>query len=361
MQGVNNKKLLTSQKCEQEEKFMMSLAYVLCIVLGTVIFFMGVQAVNTGWKRVIPKSYRITYIVLYVCYFVWSIYLARNILSNAIPDELILKKLFIASLLIGFVVADIIFIPSVLITRQGVIRKISFKNTLVYGFRKKLEKEYQKLNAEEFARQNNMDYISVIGGNRIENDEEIERIIAKENKYIKFYPYNDGYNYSPKKEWFGRFCTDGDVTYSMIMDTKKAFNCITNLKEILIQMIQLYWDSVEKDIYMDPYEFGLLLEEEPSEGYVGRAKLVMTADTIKNKKIEIDEKEKAKAYYLNRFLDCFIGWNFGAIINEDVELQIRLKQLNELVILKGLRSYRGVGMKLEFNDYIQKYRLDTTK
>lgn len=356
MQGVNNKKLLTSQKCEQEEKFMMSLAYVLCIALGIVVLFMGFQAVNTGWKRVIPKSYRITYCSLYVCYIVGSFYLSRNIIINSPSDG----EAIFAAILMTLIIADIIFIPAVLITREGVTRKISFKNTLVYGFRKKLEKGYQKLNTEEFAMQNNMGYISVIGGNRIENDEEIERIIARENKYIKFYPYNDGYNYSPKKEWFGMFYIDGDVSYMKIMDTNKAFNCITNLKEILLQMIQLYWDSIEKDIYMDPYEFGLLLEDEPSSKYVGRARLVMTADTIKNKKIEIDEKEKAKVYYLNRFLDCFIGWNFGAIINEDVELQIRLKQLNELAILKGLRSYRGVGMKLEFNDYIQKYRLDTT-
>lgn len=333
---------------------MMSLAYVFCIALGFATLFMGFQATHAGWTRKIPNSYRVTYFVLYVCYVVWSIYLARDIISTSSSSGSALA----ASILIAIIIADMVLGSSILITREGVIRKISFKNTLIYGLQKKIEKEYQKLNPEEFAEKNNMEYISVVCGNRIENDEEIERIVARDNKYIKFYPYNDGYNYSPKKEWFGRFEKDGTVYYAMIMDAKKAFNCITNLKEILMQMIQLYWDSIEHDVFMDPYEFALLLEDEPTERYMGRAKLVITADTIKNRRIEVDEKEKARKYCINRFLDCFIDWNFGAIINEDVELQIRLNQLNELAILKGLRESRRIGAKLEFNEYIQKYKLE---
>ncbi len=329
---------------------MMSLACVLCIILGVVVLFMGFQGLNAGWKRLVPRSYRVTYMVLYVCYVVWSMYLARKIISNSSDSTIV------AALLIAFVMAAMLFVPSILVTRQGVIRKISFKNTLIYGIQKKATKEYQKLNPKEFAEQNNMEYMMVVSGNRIENDEDIERIVAKDNKYIKFYPYNDGYTYSPKKEWFGKFEKDGEVYYAKIMDGKTAFSGITNLKEILLQMTQLYWDSIEKDLFMDPYEFALMLEDEPTEGYTGRAKLVITADTIKNRKIEVDEKEKARRYYVNRFLDCFIGWNFGAIVNDDLELRVRLKQLNELVTLKDMRNERRPGNKLEFNEYIQRYQ-----
>lgn len=329
----------------------MMLAYVFCIVLGIVIVFMGFQAHNAGWTRVVPISYKVTYMVLYVCYVVLGMNLAINIGEH--PS---LAKALAISTIIAFIIADMVLIPTVVTTRLGAIKKISFKNVLRYGLEKKEEKAYRKLSSHEFAEQNNVDYISVVGGSIIENDEGVERIVARENKYIKFYPFNDGYNYSPKKEWFGKFEKDGAVYYAKIMDTKKAFKCITNLKEILMQMIQIYCDNMKNDVFIDPYEFALMLEDKPKEGYVGRAKLVITADTIKNKNVEVDEKEKMKKYYLNRLLDCFLGWNFGAVIGENTDLMVKVMLLNNWVIAKGLRE-RRYGTKLYFDDYIQKYKL----
>lgn len=332
---------------------MMSLVYAYCIILGIALIFMGFQATHAGWTRKIPISYRVTYLVLYVCYVVQSIYVARNIGDN--PS---FAKVLVVSILIALAIANITVVPSVILTREGVIKKISFRNTLLYGFNKK-EEEYRKLTAEEFADQNNIDYIQAVGGNIIENDEGIERIVARENKYIRFYPFNDGYNYSPKKEWFGKFERDGAVYYAMMLDTKQAFSCITNLKDILMQMIQIYCDNMNKDVFLDPYEFALELEDEPKEGYVGRAKLVITADTIKNKNIEADEREDRKKYYLNRLLDCFIGWNFGTVIEENTDLMVKVMLLNDWVITKGLRVPKGVGSKLYFDDYIKRYKLRT--
>lgn len=332
---------------------MMSLACVLCIALGIFLVFMGFQAVNAGWTRKVPMSYRVTYIAIYAWYVIFATYLLRNM-----GDDLSTAMALVSSLLMALIIADMVFIPSIVVTRKGVIRKISFSNTLRYGLEKKEEKEYRNLTAEEFARQNNIDYIPIVGGGIIENDEGVERIAARDNKYIKFYPFNDGYNYSPKKEWFGKFKKDGEVYYAKIMDTKRAFNCITNLKEILMQMIQIYCDNMNKDVFIDPYEFALILEDEPKEGYVGRAKLAITADTIKNKNIESDEKEERKKYYLNRMLDCFLGWNFGVVIEENTDLMVKTILLNDWVITKGLREQR-CGTRLYFDEYIKRYKLRT--
>lgn len=331
------------------------LNYVFCTILGLAVIFMGFQAIHAGWTRILPISYKVTYCILYSLYVIFTICVIRNCGTNT--SELI--NFFDTLQFMLIIGGMILLLPSVILTRTSSIRKISFKNTLLYGLERKEEKEYQKLTSQEFAEQNNLDYIHVVGRNRIENDEEVERIIAKDNKYIKFYPFNDGYTYSPKKEWFGKFEKNGTVYYTMIMDTKKAFNCITNLKEILMQMLQIYCDNINKDVFIDPYEFALMLEDEPKEGYVGCAKLVVTADTIKNNRIETDEKEKMKKYYLGRMLDCFLGWNFGAVIEENTDLQIKVMLLNDWAITKGLRTQRRIGDKLYFDEYIKPYKLKT--
>lgn len=332
---------------------MMSLEYVICFILGLALLFMGFQGTRAGWDRSVPVSYKIAYVFIYICYMIFCF----NVTIGTIGPDIPLKIQIASFVLLGFLLGTTILIPNVLLSKG--IRKISFKNTLLYGFASKEEKKYRKLTSKEFADQNHTDYIPSVRGNIIEKND-VERIVAMENKYIEFYPFNDGSKYSHKKEWFGRFERNGEVYYAKIMDTKKAFNSITNLKEILMQMIQLYFDNMAKDIFMDPYKFALMLEDEPKEGYCGRAKLIITANTLTNRAIEVDEKENAKKYFLNRFLDCFLGWNFGKIINDDVELQVRIKQLNDYAILKGMRSsFQKYGTNLEFNEDIQQYKLNS--
>lgn len=332
---------------------MMSVAYLVFILFGMVLIFMGFQGVHTSWNRVVPISYRITYVALYTCYTVCSIYLAR--MSN----DLSTIQTIAVALMLALIIGNMILMLGCVINRNYTVRKISFKNTLLYGFRSKEEQVYQKFDVEKFAKENNLGYIANITGNRIENDSNIERIIAKDNKYIKFYPFNDGYAYSPKKEWYGKFEKNGSEYYAKIMDTKTAFNCISNLKEIIMHIIQIYEDNIYNDVFIDPYEFVLELEGEPVEGYIGPAKLLITSDTIKNSKIEIDEMEKARKYYINRFLNCFIGWNFGLVVEENEDLQKKLRTFNEFVIVKGLRTQRQPGNKLYFDDYIKRYKLNT--
>lgn len=344
---------------------MMSFAICMCLSIGVLLIAMGLRAAYVSKNRILPTSYKLTYFILYVCYIVMAISLVEKLMPIATWNDSVKSSVgeaIIVSIMIALAFADIFIMPTVMFNTNHSIRKMSFKAALFGGFTKKEEKEYQKINAREFADKYNLEYSMVVCGDIIESDDYCERIIAKDNKYVRFYPYNDGYTYTPKRQWFGKFIIKGDewiVRYLMIMDSKKAFSNITNLKEILMQMIELYWDNIDKDVFMDPYEFGLMLEDEPAEGYVGHARLVITADTIKNRKIDVDEKEHARQYYLNRFLDCFMSWNFGAIIEQDVELQVRLNQLNELAILKGIRKPRYNNGELEFNEYIKRYKLKT--
>lgn len=344
---------------------MMSLTIFICLFYGVLLVAMGLRAYYVSQTRILPTSYKLIYFIMYVCYVVMAICLINELMPISTlndPVKSALGETIIVSIMIALIIADLFIMPAVMFNTNHSIRKISLRVALFGGFTKKEEKEYQEINVREFAGKYNIDYVPVINGDIIESNDFFERIVAKDNKYIRFYPYNDGFTHSLKKQWFGKFIIKGEewiVRYLMIIDSKKAFNNITNLKEILMQMIQLYWDNLDNDIFMDPYEFGLMLEDEPVEGYVGRARLVITADTIKNRKIEVDEKDHARQYYLNRFLDCFMSWNFGAIIEQDIELQERLNQLNELAIVKGIREHRPNSGELEFNNYIKKYNLKT--
>lgn len=332
---------------------MMSLLFFVAVLVSLVGYFIALQGLQVSWKRTLPNSYKLVFCV------VWGIEAIYDfpilLMARAENDNNLIVILTIV--LIVMMLCKLLFVPAMIQKRDEAQSEISFKNALLYGFASKEQKKYRKLTSKEFADQNHIDYIPMVTGNMIERND-VERFIAIENKYIKLYPFNDGDKYSHKKEWFGRFERNGEVYYAKIMDTKKAFNNITNLKEILMQMIQIYFDNMAKDIFIDPYEFALMLEDQPKEEYRGRAKLVITADTLKNRIIEVDEKENAKKYYINRFLDCFLGWNFGKIINNDVELQLRINQLNDYAILKGMRSsFQTYGINLVFNEDVQEYKL----
>ncbi len=342
---------------------MMSFAIFMCLFIGVLLIVMGIRAYVISQTRIIPASYKLIYFVLYVCYAVMASFLINELMPLSTlndPVNTALGDTIIVSVMIALAVADIFIMPTVMFNTKHSIRKMGLKAALFGGFAKKEEKEYQRINVGAFADKYNLDYASIVSGDVIESNDFYERILAKDNKYIRFYPCNDGYTYSLKKQWFGKFIIkEKTIRYLMIIDSEKAFSNITNLKEILMQMIQIYWDCIDKDVFLDPYEFGLMLEDEPVEDYVGPARLVLTADTIKNRKIEVDEKEHARRYYLNRFLDSFMSWNFGAIIEQDLELQVRLNQLNELAILKGIRKQRVHSGELEFNEYVKRYKLKT--
>lgn len=60
------------------------------------------------------------------------------------------------------------------------------------------------------------------------------------------------------------------------MDNQSSFKNITNLSEILLQMVRLYAKYIDENVFIGSFGFAIKLDEEVRPDYVGRATLVMT-------------------------------------------------------------------------------------
>lgn len=157
------------------------------------------------------------------------------------------------------------------------------------------------------------------------------------NDLVFLYPLNDG---MPTCRF--EFYKGGQL----ILSNKREFQEITNLDEILLQMVRIINSSLDSDIVLDPYYFMLELTDGLCKDYHGKAKLVITDKAIRNRVLTEDNFEEAREYFINKFLDHFIGWNFGVSVNRNDELKNELKELNNKVIDMGIREYAGSGFEV---------------
>ena len=176
-----------------------------------------------------------------------------------------------------------------------------------------------------------------------------------DNNKIFFYPVNDG------------FPTCGFEFYkngNLIINNKKNYSEITNLDEILLNLVKTYSYSLDNEIVLDPYYFMLELTDGITPSYKGKASLVVTDKAIRNQFLNKDNFDEANKYYINHFLDHFMGWNFGLSINRNEVLKEALESLNTKVIYKHLRQYAGRGYEVCGNETeavngVQHYYLST--
>ena len=177
------------------------------------------------------------------------------------------------------------------------------------------------------------------------------------NNLIIFYPLNDG---NP---------TCGFVFYKndkLIIDNAQQYSQLSNLDDIILQMVRIFNNALDNRIVLDPYCFMLELTDEICKNYHGAANLVITEKTIKNQDLNEENFEEATKYFINCFLDHFIGWNFGVSVNRNEYLKRELEKLNEKVIDMGIREYAGSGVEVygvedEAYNGIQHYKLPTEK
>ena len=158
----------------------------------------------------------------------------------------------------------------------------------------------------------------------------------KEN-IVYFLPINDGYPTCPFEFYNGK---------DVVISNKKVFSEIKNLDEILIKMTELFDVCLDSDIIIDPYGFMLELTDELEPDYKGNAKLVVRKGAIVNNSLKDGRFEDARKYFINRYLDHFIGWNFGLSVNRNEELKNKLEKLNDKVIEMGIREYAGAGFEV---------------
>ena len=227
--------------------------------------------------------------------------------------------------------------------------------------RKKRKKEkivntdFQKITAKQIAEENGVEYIpKAIDYSFVTDIPRINKCFAAEGKYILLYPPNDGRPTCPI-EWLTKI-GGGDTK---IIDNKKSYNSITNLSDILLQMVRLYMKYIDEDVFINPFSFAIKLEDEVCENYIGRASLVLTDDSIQNNKISPEDRRKRKKYFFNKFLDHYIGWNFGLAVENNSQLEKELNELNRLVISKGLRKHAGSGYEVFCTKYVKHYLMPT--
>ena len=174
---------------------------------------------------------------------------------------------------------------------------------------------------------------------------------------VYFYPLNDGMPTCPFE-----FYKNGEL----VIDNNKEYSQISNLDEILLQMVRIFNQSLDNQIVLDPYYFMLELTDEPCKNYTGNVSLVITEKAIRNQKLNAQNFDEATKYFINHFLDHFIGWNFGLSVNRNEDLKRELEELNEKVIDMGIREWAGPGFEVDGNDDVvhnglQHYTLPTEK
>lgn len=213
--------------------------------------------------------------------------------------------------------------------------------------------EFRKITAKDVANQNGIEYISDAKGRKMDsNGGAVNRFYAGKGKYILLHPANDGMPTCPF-EWWGNF----DGKSQMIMDNQSSFKGITNLSEIILQMVKLYAKYIDEDMFIASAGFAIRLDDEVTPNYHGRATFVLTKDSIRNNKVRPDQIIEAKKYFINDFLDHYIGWNFGVAVMSNPELEKALINFNNLVIEKGLREYAGTGFEVWHSDDVKHYDL----
>ncbi len=102
----------------------------------------------------------------------------------------------------------------------------------------------------------------------------------------------------------------------MIMDNRSSFKCIINLSDIILQMVRLYAKYIDANMFIASDGFAIRLDDEVCPDYTGKASFVLTDDAVRNNKVKTNQITEAKKYFLNDFLDHFIGWNFGVAVKK---------------------------------------------
>lgn len=132
----------------------------------------------------------------------------------------------------------------------------------------------------------------------------------------------------------------------LVLHNRNVYSEIINLDEIILQMVRIFNKSLDEGIVIDPYYFMLKLNDEVKENYEGSATLVITDKAIRNQKLNEKNFDEATKYFINDFLDHFIGWNFGVSVNRNKVLKQELLKLNDKVIEMGIREYAGPGFEV---------------
>ena len=212
-------------------------------------------------------------------------------------------------------------------------------------------------NGRKISKECNLEYVPDITTDRIMimNKSYLNKLYMKDNKYLLFYPLNDG-NPICSFEWHANI--DGKII--KVLDNQYSFvDNITNLSDVLCEVIKVYLNYIDDDrTLIGLYNFALKLEDPVVSNYKGRATLVLTDNIVKMERFQTKkELLEAKKNSINEFLDHFMGWNFGKLILENSDLESLLNRLNYIAILKEIRKQAKPGFEIFVSEEVRQYVL----
>ena len=302
------------------------LVFLLTVFLGLISVFSGLSGATivSGRKHSLPKTYRIMYLSMFIGLLFFSILLSLRI-GYIFPYE--------GEILATFVLINVPLVMYVFSSRTSKRRKtVTFKNVFLHHKVTKKDLEYQKLTSKQFAEENNIEYIPNVIKKGLSSVDRKKKYVAKDNKYILLYPYKNG-NSVRLIEWYGE---NEKGEYFLIFSNQKSFEGITNLEEILFEIVRLYTKYLREDVFIDFSGFAIKLQDKVTKDYKGRASLVVTDELIRNDRIEYEDRDDAKVYYTKSFLTHFIGWNFGSLARNSMLLKIGLREFRRIAANEGL-------------------------
>ncbi|MFI3260626.1 MAG: hypothetical protein R3Y13_02830 [bacterium] len=216
-----------------------------------------------------------------------------------------------------------------------------------------LHYNYGEIDATMIAKDNNIEYLEEVKSKTNHNKKYENSCYLYDGKYMLLYPANDGMPTCPIV-WYNE-------KKDKIMDNQFSFENITNLDDIILKMINLYENYIDDNVFIASNSFAIKLTDEIVPNYIGKASLVLTKDSIRNNKVKKEQLLEAKKYFINGFLDQFLGWNFGIIIENNSQLENKILEFNELVISKGLREDFSMGLDVWSSEKVKGYELKRTK
>lgn len=276
-------------------------------------------------EKNIPKVFRHVYVILHI------LLLASCAISPFAGYSIQNQGLFTIIILVADIVMFSFCISYGLILNE--IQNWSEKQ-------KKLSR-YKKITGKALADYLGIEYIS-----KIQSKKEVDRDIVNseiKDNIIEFFPLN-GIHYSKKFVWKDE---------KIYISNASNFKGIVNLVDILDKMVSIYKMSVEKNIFINPYSFGLKLSQVGNERY--SAKLIMQDETVLNWKIEPYERKKYKKNLLSDFLLCFIGYNFGSQM-QDSGLKNSTLELVKIAKEKELLAEKRERKDCIYNTYVKTFK-----
>lgn len=318
---------------------------ILCIFISLIRIIIVLIA-----HKNIPAIWREVHIAIAIMFLVVTTSIPINGYTFRYESIYLLVTLFIVTVIFAINIAYSMYVP-----------RLQEIDSIV---KKKLE--YRQLTAETFAKQSKIEYIPEIVYENATIDNEVikKQYFLKDGKYLMFSPLNTAKGAKPI-EWVMENTRreaeeeTSDLLLDEILSNEDCFKGITNLGEILGQMIDLYANNLDNEVFISSAGFAIKLEDEVEMPYLGRAKLVLTNKSILNRDVGFSEEEKfeAKKKCINTFLGIYLKPNFGVIFENNKELNEKLRRFNLEVVKRGLRDRSITTTAYRCNQYIQNVAL----